>query len=165
MPEEVVTPPTEPVTPPQTPPEAPKDDALKALEAKHAETLAKLEAFEAERAATKKAEEDAKKTLEERLAERETAVKALERQSLINKVRFDGGFTAAVFSGFAPAGDTEAEIKASYEGFKATVDEYAKTPAPKAGVGGGTGSADVNKKVFSNVISSIKDRAVRTNKA
>jgi hypothetical protein len=103
--------------------------------------MKKLKAQEKELEAFKKKEQeeaDKQKSAEQRLAEKEAEIAKLSRTAMVERLRREGGFTDKVFDAVQPAGETDEDIKSSYEAFKKNLDEYAKTTGVKAGQGGGT---------------------------
>ena len=86
------------------------------------------------------AELEKQKTAEQKVIERDVRIAELERNSLVEKIRREGGYSAAVFDVVNPTGKTEEEIKQAFETHKAALDEYAKSKtkdAPGGGTGGG----------------------------
>lgn len=122
-------------------PESKKDDPvaaeLAALKAQFKTQEKELEKFKK----TQKERDDAEKTAAEKLAERDAEVAALKRQTLIDRVRRDGGYTGKVFDAVSVSGDDEDAIKSAFETFKASLDAYTKEQGVKAAPGGGTGDA------------------------
>lgn len=92
---------------------------------------AELEKYKAK----EKAELDKQKTQEQLLAEREAEIAKLQRTNLIERIRRENGFTEQVFNVVAPEGNTEEEIKASFEAYKASLDEYLKINGQKSAQG------------------------------
>lgn len=101
----------------------------------------KIKAQEKELEAFKKKEQeeaDKQKSVEQRLAEKEAEIAKLSRTAMVERLRREGGFTDKVFDAVQPAGETDDEIKSSYEAYKKHLDEYVKAAGAKPGQGGGT---------------------------
>lgn len=146
MPDPEITPAPEP-TPAPAPAPDPKPDPSPAPDPA-AEKLSQLEkslkAQEKELEKYRKAEKDkadADKSAAEKLAEREAEIAALKRQTLIDRVRRDGGYASKVFDAVSVSGDDEDAIKSAFETFKASLDAYTKEQGVKSAPGAGTGDA------------------------
>lgn len=110
------------------------DPALTALEAEKAELAERLAKYEL----LEKEKEEAKKSLEQKQAEQAIELNNLKKQNLIQSVRLTHGFTDAVFNGLTISGETESEIKKSFESHKASLDAYVKAQGVVAAPGAGT---------------------------
>lgn len=143
------TPPDNTPSPTPTPePKAPEnkpDDETAKLKAELEAAKAKAAALEKEKADEAEKKRLAELSAEEKAKELETKLAETQRQNLINEVRLKNGYTASVFQHFKPEGSTEDEIKASFDAYKTSLDEYSKGTGPKPGQGTPKGQTQNNQ--------------------
>ena len=158
--------------PPSPAPAAPKKDPESKADSEKSEIeklndqIAKQQK-ELEKFKTKQKEEDDKNKTAQQLLEEQKAENArLKRENLIEKIRREGDYTGKVYDALTPLGETEEEIKKSYQDHKAALDELIAQSGGKSAQGKGTttlapetkGKAEPDNRPYLVKIGMIKDR-------